>query len=343
MSSLEELLVKQVLVVAKDNVKSIVDNGITQEMIKKITEGVKPEVERIALENSKPKTRKINVVGVPDFKIPADQFRHKNFEAVLQATSCGPVTMVGPAGAGKTNMAEQVAEVLGVPFYFTGAVQSEYKLMGFLNAQGQVVRTAFREAYEKGGLFLFDEIDASSPAAVLAFNAALANGQCDFPDGMVKRHKDFYVMAASNTWWTGATREYVGRNQLDAASLDRFIFITIDYDEELEKNIASDTSWTAYVQAARKAVRESGVKLIVSPRASILGSKLLDIGVKFNDVKAQVLWKGLEPDTIRKVEQRITVKYTPKKKLDKLTGEEIVEAVEETAEQPKTGTDGLPF
>jgi hypothetical protein len=35
-----------------------------------------------------------------------------------------------------------------------------------------VVNTDFRRAYKDGGLFLFDEIDASFPQALLAFNAA---------------------------------------------------------------------------------------------------------------------------------------------------------------------------
>ena len=91
------------------------------------------------------------------------------------------------------------------------------------SAQGTIVSTEFRKAYENGGLFLFDEIDASMPGAILAFNAALANNFMDFPDKKVPRHKDFYCIAAANTFGSGADRQYVGRNQLDAASLDRFI------------------------------------------------------------------------------------------------------------------------
>jgi len=71
-------------------------------------------------------------------------------------------------------------------------------------------------------LFLFDEIDASLPNAVLAFNAALANGYADFPDGMVKRHPRFACIAAANTFGMGADRIYVGRNQLDGADAGPF-------------------------------------------------------------------------------------------------------------------------
>ena len=55
-----------------------------------------------------------------------------------------------------------VAKALGRTFYFTGAVDNVFKLNGYMDANGNYVRTSFREAYEWGGVFLFDEIDAST-------------------------------------------------------------------------------------------------------------------------------------------------------------------------------------
>jgi hypothetical protein len=55
----------------------------------------------------------------------------------------------------------------------------------------------------------------------------------------IKRHKTFRLVLAANTWGTGATRQYVGRNQLDASTLDRFCLATIfvTYDESLESSL----------------------------------------------------------------------------------------------------------
>lgn len=216
------------------------------------------------------------------------------------------VYIVGPAGAGKTTAAVNCAKALNVPFHFTGAVASEFKLTGFIDAQGRIVSTEFRKAYENGGLFLFDEIDASYPQAVLAFNAALANDYMDFPDKRVERHKDFYCIAAANTYGQGADRQYIGRNQLDAASLDRFVFLDWSYDENLERELAGNQDWSDHVQKIRAFVYTKKIRHVVSPRASIFGARLLASGIDRETVENTVIWKGLDEATIQKIKKHFT-------------------------------------
>lgn len=220
---------------------------------------------------------------------------HKALPDVLMAVVAGVSPfLVGPAGSGKTTMGEQIAAALKLKFYMAARVTSEYKLIGFTDANGKVVRTQFRDAYENGGVFLFDEVDASDPDALTAFNAALANGMGDFPDGMIRRHKDFHAIAAGNTFGRGADRQYVGRNQLDAATLDRFTTMEVDYDEDLERQLAPNLEWTKWCQKVRKAIELEKVRHIVSPRASIAGGKLLAAGMERAKVENSVVWKGLD-------------------------------------------------
>lgn len=224
--------------------------------------------------------------------------QHRSFPTLLKILEQKlNVYICGPAGSGKTTAAKNCAEALNVPFYFTGAIASEYKLTGFIDAQGKIVSTDFRKAYENGGLFLFDEIDASFPQAVLAFNAALANDYMDFPDKRVKKHENFYCIAAANTIGMGADRQYVGRNQLDAASLDRFVFLDWQYDENLEQELAGNKTWTYKVQKIRKIVNEKKIRFVVSPRASIKGAQLLAAGFNESEVEEMVLWKGMDEAT----------------------------------------------
>ena len=206
------------------------------------------------------------------------------------------IWLTGPAGSGKTTAASNCADALELKFYFTGALDNPYGLLGFVDAHGKVVRTQFREAYENGGVFLFDEIDGSTPSAVLPFNTALANGHCAFPDAIVDRHKDFVCIAAANTWGLGATNDYVGRMKLDAASLDRFVQIAWDVDEMLETATCGNAQWAARVQVIRARVRDKGIKVVVSPRASYYGAALLAGGMVQHEVERLTLRKAMTDD-----------------------------------------------
>ncbi len=224
---------------------------------------------------------------------------HRETGKILKMLMAGVnVYLHGPAGSGKTTVGRKCAEAFGLPFYFAAKVESEYMLLGFKDARGETVRTQFREAYEHGGVFLFDELDGSSPSAVVALNAALANGICPFPDGIVMRHADFKCIAAGNTKLSGASRQYVGRNQLDAASVDRFAFVEFGYDDTLETALATNSIWCEYVQAARKAVIDRALPHLITPRATYDGCKLLEAGLTALEVASAVLWKGLDESTI---------------------------------------------
>lgn len=260
------------------------------------------ETKVISLIRKHAQATEIRIVSDKGATVIPTGLHHTILPEVLVTLKAGVnVYLVGPAGSGKTTLAIQLAKALGVDFHFNGALDSEYKLTGFMDAQGRYVRTAFRNAYENGGLYLFDELDASAASALLAFNAALGNGHSDFPDGCIKMHKDFYCIAAANTYGTGADRVYIGRNQLDGAFLDRFAFIEMNYDEKLERAVAGNDSWVDYVQGVRRAIKTHKIRHIVSPRASIKGAMLLSAGMRQERVEALLIWKGLDSDTVTKI------------------------------------------
>lgn len=224
--------------------------------------------------------------------------QHAQFPVLVKVLQTRfPVWLPGPAGSGKTTAAKNAAQALSVPFHHTGAVDNVYQLLGFIDAGGTYHRTTFREAYENGGVFLWDEVDASNPAALVAFNAALENGECVFPDAVISKHADCYFIAAANTYGSGATHEYVGRTKIDAATVDRFVMLDWQYDEILERAIAGDNPWTTYVQKIRRAVVAAGIKHLVTPRASIRGNALLAAGIHKDEVIKMTVRKGLAADT----------------------------------------------
>jgi MoxR-like ATPase len=231
--------------------------------------------------------------------------RHKMFPALLRTCKARVNAMlVGPAGSGKTSAASQVAQELGLPFYAisVGGQTTQAQIIGYMDAGGTYRPTVFRFAYEKGGVFLLDEVDAGNANVLTVLNAALANSEYAFPNGMVKRHADFVCVAAANTWGQGADRQYVGRNQLDAATLDRFMGkVFWNYDEATEAAWAGNADWTRRVQRIRAAVSGLKVRVMVTPRASIEGAKLLNAGFSRSEVEDMTIFNATDADTKRKV------------------------------------------
>jgi cobaltochelatase CobS len=239
---------------------------------------------------------------------------HPLFEKLLRVLASRMVNgiapnvwIAGPTGSGKTHAAEQAAHAMGVNFYFNGALSMTHELTGFVDAAGNYHTTPFREAYENGGVYLFDEVDASDNACLLALNAALANGVAAFPDKPlpVKRHKDFVCIGAANTFGQGATAEFIGRAKIDAAFLSRFpVKFAWGYDVALEQAISGNVDWAKRVQAARARAQASGTKIVIDPRHSQAGAALIAAGMSFDETAELTYLAGLSADQKRIVEGR---------------------------------------
>lgn len=256
--------------------------------------------------------RKINTI-INGEKKPATGILHEKFDTVLKFVANNePVFLTGPAGSGKNVICKQVAEALGLKFYFTNAVTQEYKLTGFTDAMGNYQETQFYKAFTQGGVFMLDEMDASIPEVLVILNAAIANRYFDFPApiGYVEAHPDFRVIAAGNTTGHGADYEYVGRNQLDAASLDRFAVIQIGYSATIENSVAGDIEIAQFCREFRKSAEHAGVKVIVSYRAIGRLAKMLQL-LTVKEALETCLIKGMEKDDIHMIAQGIkgTNKY----------------------------------
>lgn len=221
---------------------------------------------------------------------------HEATATVLQVVSLGHnVMLIGPAGCGKTSIGDLAAKALNLPLYVTSTVLDTHEIMGFVDGHGGYHSTAFRVAFEHGGVWIADEIDAWDAAALLAANSALANGFATFPDSaaIVRRHPDFRMIATANTFGHGADRVYVGRNELDAASLDRFATIAIDYDVKLEQALSINQAWINRVHAVRAAVRRANIRAVVSTRAILAGQAALAAGMPQSVVEDIYLFKGM--------------------------------------------------
>ncbi len=169
------------------------------------------------------------------------------------------------------------------------------KLIGFKNlATGEFVEGLLYKVFKEGGVLLLDEIDTNA-TAMCALNAMLANGHYTFGNGeYVTRHKDFRVIAGANTNGKGATVGYTARVRMDAATLDRFAVLELGYDWDMTERIAGKTPWTAWI---RKVNEGFGKSLLISPRAAILGERLIRAGIKVDVAAEMLLFKLAAADT----------------------------------------------
>jgi MoxR-like ATPase len=228
----------------------------------------------------------------------------------------------GPAGSGKSTLGRQCGTVLGYsdpepnePFetamriHMTGAIETPFQLTGYRSPNGDpaTLMTPFRKAWQFGGLFIFDDVDRSNPKALAAFNEALANGHCAFPDGVVKAHETFLCIATANTFGLGGGTDYVGAARLDKATLDRFVYFEIPYDVRQEKAIARGLDsergpeWCAFVQKVRAACKSLGLKHLVTPRSTYKGLRLLAAGLERDKVETATVYAGLDSETLARV------------------------------------------
>ena len=246
--------------------------------------------------------------------VKIDGLVHKDFEKILTYARAGVNQMlVGPAGSGKTTLCMQLADAMGLKFYMTGAVTQPHYLTGYKDMHGKYVETALYKAVKHGGVFLWDEMDRSHPAALVAFNAVLANDTCDFPCGTVKKHKNFVCIAAANTYGRGADRQYTTGQKLDASTTDRFAVQTFDYDEALERQIVGNDNesqaWVEQVIEWRNAMfdlKDLKSRHVISPRASIEGAKMLRAGRPIGEVADVFCWKGLDKGIVNKIKRQAT-------------------------------------
>ena len=304
-------VVKEVVtpVIEKVEIPPLDPNAILGAMGKAMGEAICGEYAPLIVESAKPVIKEFikDTYGITEKKVKfvvPDRGEvvgvfHEKFEKVLTyAMGRRPVLLVGDAGTGKNVIAGQVAEALGLKFYFTNKVSDEFQLKGFVDANGNYQETSLYKAMKDGGVFMLDEMDASDPSALVVINSVLSDKYFTFPNGeFVEAHKDFVVIAGANTWGTGATYQYTGRNQIDAATRNRFITVKIDYSPTIEESLTSDKDLLSFIRKFRECCKNFGINHVVSYRNIITLDMYVD-AVGVDDVLEDGLIQNLEKDDL---------------------------------------------
>lgn len=216
--------------------------------------------------------------------VTIDGLVHERFDALVRKVSARRnLILTGEAGVGKTFLAEQIAEALGLECttVSTDVLPQRAEILGGLSPlDRKVIEGKVRERYEHGGVFILDELDRGHPSLGTVLNNLLSGSSfCFDKDGggtvRIQKHPDFVVLATANTYGNGASHRYVGAQKLDGAGLDRFTFFHVGCDETLTARILQQTDATSALQVlpiwtqARRNVERYGLDVFVSPRCAI--------------------------------------------------------------------------
>lgn len=292
-------------------IKSSVEEAV-ERMAIKVSQDTRAALTEIATQAAEAATirlieervpKRLEIISPRGRKILDAEPRHEAFERIFFWLALKRhVYIVGPHGTGKTHLFKQLAGALDLKYFPIGQTLTKYELSGHKGPTGEYIGTLLREAIETGGFVGIDEGDTWAAAAMVFLNTPLANGYCSFPDKVVEVHPDFICAIAANTWGHGATMQYQGRNPLDAASLDRFAFEEVDYDEKLEIQLYGNSPWTQYCHRVRKVAHELRIyEAAPSMRGIEMGNLALDAHGDPDLIQKSVLWKGLASDTVAKI------------------------------------------
>jgi cobaltochelatase CobS len=257
-------------------IQSIAANSINAEKVREIAQEVVtnaiPQIAEI-IGSGAPRAITVKVNDLPEVKIEGKA--HALLPELVKRAAMKSrkglrynIALVGDAGTGKSTLAAQASEVLGLTFGYlncSGGV-SESRLVGRMTPNLQTgtehyTPTPLVNAYENGGGFCLDEMDALDANVLLTLNGMIENGHWTRPDGVtVTRHPDFILFATMNTYGTGASRMFTGRTQLDGASLDRWMILDVTYDEQLERDLTLTAGLADRVHAARAKMRQLNMR-----------------------------------------------------------------------------------
>ena len=204
------------------------------------------------------------------------------------------ILITGPTGSGKTETAMWAAEELGRPceiFHWGAAFEPQDAIVGSLTLQSGdtvLVRSRFLDAITTPNCIIIADEFNRAPSRMHSALLSLLDQQgrividleSDREKRIVERAAGVVVIATANLG-----TDYVGTEPLDAALLNRLVFVRLDYspeEEQILRNLGTPARLTKRLVRVARAIRaqhrRGTLPVSVSTRQLIAAADLVKAG-----------------------------------------------------------------
>ncbi len=310
--------------------------GILETLLQDLIEGkVNEAIKDLAIDEEKIKVmvqdilatkRQVEIVIKSDTgSITLPERQHYMFPFVVKAMSTGlNIILKGPKATSKTTMAIKACEALNLKYrrYVAHPATSQWEAFGRVSDENGTFIPGFAyDPFKLGWCLIIDEFDNTDPSMGVLYNALSDGKAITFPNGeTVEPNPNFRLIMCGNTAGQGATDEYCGRFQMDAATLDRFIIVHVPEDPDLQGRILGiedphklecilegehprADQVLDRVKLANAWFKTNRIQAHVSLRGIYQCKKLLEAGLGWQWCHNTVMTKGLTEDQITRFDK----------------------------------------
>jgi len=220
---------------------------------------------------------------------------HPKFDEILKYFLAGnTVCLTGPSKCGKTTIAKQLADLVGLPFYNLGEIHDEVVgINGYYDFNTNYNKPLFQKCFENGSVALIKNVDNAPLEVHHSLNNIISNFKYNpyvFGNKSITTpHPNFRLIMTNNN-----------NLNLDSFNIDNLVTININYDENFENSLSNDERLNYFLHELRK----KGINITTNTFINI--TKHLDLGlIDIEELLINYIIQNNSTDLLKRISEEI--------------------------------------